>query len=139
MDKHQFKTDFKIENLPISIGYQVMIEDNQKNSLMNVKVIGGLKNKLTNEIDRIGVTRNKEQNEWDNIMIIPKDNIMMVISEDGKQEWKRIDGGKFIKQETKNARRYHVRTTRNSNRNNTIEDEGDIELYEVRHPSLKKK
>ena len=137
MERHNFKTKFDIENLPISIGDRVIIEDEESNERINAKVIGGLMNKDTNKIDRIGLTFVEEDNEWDNIMIVPKDNVLWVISEDGEQEWKRIDGGKFMKQETNNVRRVYVRTTRNSNRKEDNEDEDEIVITNVTHPQLK--
>ena len=137
MERHNFKTKFNIKNLPISIGDRVIIEDEESNERINAKVIGGLMNKDTNKIDRIGLTLVEEDNEWDNIMIVPKDNVLWVISEDGEREWKRIDGGKFMKQETNNVRRVYVRTTRNSNRKDDNEDEDEIVITNVTHPQLK--
>ena len=40
-----------------------------------------------------------------------------------------------MKQETKNVRRFHVRTTRNSNRNNTDNDVDDVVLVDIKQPN----
>ena len=44
-------------------------------------------------------------------MIVLEETINKLISDNRKQEWKRIERELFIKQETKNKKCYYVRTT----------------------------
>ena len=134
MSNRQFKTQFKMGNLRIKIGYQVIIENELGVGLMNARVVGGLENHMTRKIERIAVTRNEEDDDWDKIIIVLEENVCKVISEDGEREWKRVERGLFMKQETKNVRRFHVRTTRNSNRNNGDDDGNDVVLVDITQP-----
>ena len=101
---------------------------------MNVRVVGGLENDVTRKVDRIALTRNEEEDDWDNIIIVSEENIRKVISDDGERVWKRVERGLFMKQETNNVRRFHVRTTRNSNRNNGDDGGDDVVLLDITQP-----
>ena len=134
MSNRHFKTQFKLGNLRIKTGYKVIVENELGAGLINVTVVGGVENQITRKVDRIAVTRNQEDNDWDKIVIVLEENVHKVISDDGKREWKRIERGLFMKQETNNVRRFHVRTTRNSNRNNTDNDVDDVVLVDIKQP-----
>ena len=90
---------------------------------------------MTRKVDRIAVTRNQEDDDWDNIVIVLGETIHKVISDDGKRKWKQVENGLFMKQETKNVRHFHVRTTRNSNRNNTDNNVNDVVLLDIKQPN----
>ena len=51
---------------------------------MNVRVVGGLENDATRKVDRIAVTRNEEEDDWDKIIIVLEENVRKVISDDGE-------------------------------------------------------
>ena len=135
MSNRHFKTQFKLGNLQIKTGYEVIVKNELGAGLINAIVVGGVENQMTRKVDRIAVTRNQEDNDWDKIVIVLGETIHKVISDDGKREWKRVERGLFMKQETKNVRRFHVRTTRNSNQNNTDNDVDDVVLVDIKQPN----
>ena len=134
MSNRHFKTQFKLSNLRIKIGYQVIVENELGAGLMNVRVVGGLENDATRKVDCIAVIRNEEEDDWDKIIIVSEENIRKVISDDGERVWKRVERGLFMKQETNNVRCFHVRTTRNSNRNNGDDGGDDVVLLDITQP-----
>ena len=134
MSNRHFKTQFKLSNLRIKIGYQVIVENELGAGLMNVRVVGGLENDATRKVDRIAVTRNEEEDDWDKIIIVSEENIRKVISDDGERVWKRVERGLFMKQETNNVRHFYVRTIRNSNWNNGDDGGDDVVLLDITQP-----
>ena len=135
MSNRHFKTQFKLGNLRIKTGYEVIVKNELGAGLINARVVGGVENQMTRKVDRIAVTRNQEDNDWDKIVIVLGETIHKVISDDRKREWKRVERGLFMKQETNNVRRFYVRTTRNSNRNNTDNDVDDVVLVDIKQPN----
>ena len=113
MSNRHFKTQFKLGNLQIKTGYKVIVKNELGAGLINARVVGGVENQMTRKVDRIAVTRNQEDNDWDKIVIVLGETIHKVISDDRKREWKRVERGLFMKQETNNVRCFHVRTTQN--------------------------
>ena len=74
-----------------------MVENELGVGLINARVVGGLENHMTRKIDRIAVTRNEEDDDWDRIIIVSEKNVYKVISDDGEREWKRVERGFFMK------------------------------------------
>ena len=70
MSNRHFKTQFKLGNLGIKTGYEVIVKNELSAGLINARVVGGVENQMTRKVDRIAVTRNQEDDDWDNIVIV---------------------------------------------------------------------
>lgn len=88
-------------------------------------------------MDCIAVTKTDKDDDQERIHIFLIEKILEVTNEDCSKHWKRIDKGKFIKQEDKNVRKPYIthakaQTTKNSNKDEDNED-NIIEIIDVTH------